>query len=334
MSISKGPKSSHFTPPASNIKPAEKPKPAPEIKPQPLIEDKNVDKSKLTGEKDEKSNAPKLGALMENLGGDKPERGKKTGKGDEAKKDEKADNKPKTPQEQKKQLEGLKDQLKKAQASGDKAEIAKLEAEINKLEEAMKGTQPGATNPSGESNPGGGNSPGGGAPAGGESAGGGSPAGGSPGSGAPGGGSPAGGANEAGAGQGAGAGKEEVDQFIQKAAAAYGVNPTLLSEIARRESNFNTGDIPNNWDSNAKKGTPSKGMFQFIEPTFQSFMPQAKAANPQAWQGVSENWTDWKAQALTTAWAISAGKGSHWSTYKSALATAGGNPRGGGTAMA
>lgn len=119
-----------------------------------------------------------------------------------------------------------------------------------------------------------------------------------------------------------------MDQFINFAASSYGVNPKLLSEIARRESNFNTGDIANNWDSNAKKGTPSKGMFQFIEPTFKSMMPQAKKANPQAWQGVSENWTDWKAQALTTAWAISSGKGSHWSTYKSALATAGGNPRG------
>ena len=324
MSIPKDSKSSHFNPTSnvSNLKAAEKPKPAAEIKPQPKVEDnKNVDKSKLTGEKDEKSNAPKLGALMENLGSKNGE------KGDDVKNNEKSDNKPKTPQEQKKQLDSLKDQLKKAQASGNKEEIAKLEAEIKKLEEGMKGgNQPDGSNP-GASSPAGGSNPGGGSPSGGSPAGG-SPGGGAPSGGSPGGGSPAGGANEAGAGQGAGAGKEEVDQFIQKAASAYGVNPQLLSEIARRESNFNTGDVANNWDSNAKKGTPSKGMFQFIEPTFKSMAPQAKAANPGAWQGVSENWTDWRAQALTTAWAISSGKGSHWSTYNSALASAGGNPRG------
>ena len=117
-----------------------------------------------------------------------------------------------------------------------------------------------------------------------------------------------------------------MEQFLQQAAAAYGADPNVLKGIAQRESNFNTGDIANNWDSNAKKGTPSKGMFQFIEPTFESMMPQAKQANPQAWQGVSENWTDWKAQALTCAWAITHGKGNQWSTYQAAVAGAqGGN---------
>ena len=41
---------------------------------------------------------------------------------------------------------------------------------------------------------------------------------------------------------------------------------------------------------------------------------------------MSENWTDWKAQALTCAWAITHGKGNQWSTYQAAVAGAqGGN---------
>ena len=123
------------------------------------------------------------------------------------------------------------------------------------------------------------------------------------------------------AGKGDRAGSAEVQQFIQQAAAAYGADANVLSEIARRESNFNTGDIPNTTDSNARRGTPSRGMFQFIQPTFDSMAPRARAANPGAWAGVSQNWTDWRAQALTTAWAISHGQGRHWSTYRAALAS-------------
>lgn len=126
---------------------------------------------------------------------------------------------------------------------------------------------------------------------------------------------------------GQGASNSEVQQFLQQAAAAYGANPRVLSEIGRRESNFNTGDLANNWDSNARRGTPSRGMFQFIQPTFQSMAPRARAANPQAWAGVSNNWTDWRAQALTTAWAITHGQGRHWSTYRAAVASAGGSGR-------
>ncbi|MCQ4079973.1 transglycosylase SLT domain-containing protein [Streptomyces sp. RB6PN25] len=37
-----------------------------------------------------------------------------------------------------------------------------------------------------------------------------------------------------------------------------------------RESNGNPQAI-NNWDSNAKKGIPSKGLLQVIDPTFKSF---------------------------------------------------------------
>jgi SLT domain-containing protein/phage-related protein len=41
-----------------------------------------------------------------------------------------------------------------------------------------------------------------------------------------------------------------------------------LSVLIRRESNWNPR-AQNNWDSNAAKGTPSKGLMQTIDPTFQ-----------------------------------------------------------------
>lgn len=311
--------------------------------------------------KEEKAkNLPNLNAFNEGFEDKKTEKGEKGKEGDKTDKTDKTgkkDEKKLSPEDQKK-LDGLQAQLKEAEKKGDKEAIARLQKEIDALKNppAKPGDNNGATPPAAGDNNGGtppvggnngaappaGGDNGGGAPAGGNQGGapaggapqaGGDPGGGAPAGGAPGGGAPAGAANEAGAGQQASS--EEVRQFLQFAANAYGVNPGLLSEIARRESNFNTGDVANNWDSNAKKGTPSKGMFQFIQPTFQSMMPQAKRANPGAWQGVSENWTDWKAQALTCAWALSSGKGSHWSTFKSALASSGGQVRGnGGTAMA
>ncbi|MEW6278152.1 MAG: transglycosylase SLT domain-containing protein [Candidatus Eremiobacterota bacterium] len=109
-----------------------------------------------------------------------------------------------------------------------------------------------------------------------------------------------------------------IKDFIGKAAAAYGADPKVMTEVARRESNFNPNAV-NNWDSNAKKGTPSKGLFQFIEPTFKSMAPRAKAANPKAWEGLGEfNWMDWRQQTLVAAWAMANGQGSHWATYKAA----------------
>ncbi len=340
----------------SNIKPAkqaEQPKPvAKKPDPKPEVKKSAVNLSE-EAKQGQKGNAKHLGALMDTFKDDPKKGDVKDAPKDP--KDPKAGDKkdPKDAKVDKKEvqqkLDKLQQELKDAQKRGDKDAIARLTGEIAGLQKQLQGDNPPETNNGDKNNdtppvnnnggnnaaPAGGNN-GGGAPAGGGGApagGGGAPAGGggAPAGGAPGGGAPAGGANEAGAGQGAGAGKEEVDQFIQFAAQSYGADPKVLSEIARRESNFNTGDVANNWDSNAKKGTPSKGMFQFIEPTFKSMMPQAKAANPGAWQGVSENWTDWKAQALTTAWAITHDKGSHWSTYQAALNTARG---GGGTQTA
>lgn len=42
-----------------------------------------------------------------------------------------------------------------------------------------------------------------------------------------------------------------------------------MMNLAKRESNFDPNAV-NNWDSNAQRGTPSKGMFQMIEPTFRA----------------------------------------------------------------
>ena len=43
-----------------------------------------------------------------------------------------------------------------------------------------------------------------------------------------------------------------------------------MMRVAKRESNFQS-DAVNNWDINAQKGTPSKGMFQMIEPSFRAY---------------------------------------------------------------
>lgn len=40
--------------------------------------------------------------------------------------------------------------------------------------------------------------------------------------------------------------------------------------VARRESNYDASAV-NNWDSNAARGTPSKGAWQFIAPTFAAY---------------------------------------------------------------
>ena len=42
-----------------------------------------------------------------------------------------------------------------------------------------------------------------------------------------------------------------------------------MMKLAKRESNYDSKAV-NNWDSNAKAGTPSKGLFQMIEPTFRA----------------------------------------------------------------
>ncbi|PTH71356.1 transglycosylase SLT domain-containing protein, partial [Staphylococcus agnetis] len=60
-----------------------------------------------------------------------------------------------------------------------------------------------------------------------------------------------------------------------------------MMRLAKRESNYQPNAV-NNWDINAQRGTPSKGLFQMIQPTF---MANAKSGytnfNNPLHQGIS-----------------------------------------------
>lgn len=63
--------------------------------------------------------------------------------------------------------------------------------------------------------------------------------------------------------------------LIRKAASMMGVNPSAsdiatIENVIQHESGGSSKAV-NNWDSNAKKGTPSKGILQFIDPTFNHY---------------------------------------------------------------
>jgi hypothetical protein len=67
-------------------------------------------------------------------------------------------------------------------------------------------------------------------------------------------------------------GPENVRRAITQAAGMLGI-PWAINAFmaqARTESNFNARAI-NNWDSNARAGTPSKGVLQVIDPTFAAY---------------------------------------------------------------
>lgn len=59
-----------------------------------------------------------------------------------------------------------------------------------------------------------------------------------------------------------------VEQILKAKGLSLGYTNTTLRRMAQ-ESGGNPGAI-NNWDSNAAKGTPSKGLMQVIDPTFQT----------------------------------------------------------------
>nr|DAI53222.1 MAG TPA: tail tape measure [Caudoviricetes sp.] len=79
-----------------------------------------------------------------------------------------------------------------------------------------------------------------------------------------------------GSGKVGGSGSANARRAIQKAQAILGgrYKSSYITEqmmrVAKRESNFQA-DAVNNWDVNARAGTPSKGMFQMIGPTFKAF---------------------------------------------------------------
>ncbi|MFF5272073.1 peptidoglycan DD-metalloendopeptidase family protein, partial [Bacillus subtilis] len=79
-----------------------------------------------------------------------------------------------------------------------------------------------------------------------------------------------------GGGKVGGSGSANARRAIQKAQSILGgrYKSSYITEqmmrVAKRESNFQS-DAVNNWDINAQKGTPSKGMFQMIEPSFRAY---------------------------------------------------------------
>lgn len=76
-----------------------------------------------------------------------------------------------------------------------------------------------------------------------------------------------------GGGKVGGSGSANARRAIQRAQSILGgrYKSSYITEqmmrVAKRESNFQAGAV-NNWDSNARAGIPSKGMFQMIEPSF------------------------------------------------------------------
>ncbi|MBG9783588.1 peptidoglycan DD-metalloendopeptidase family protein [Shouchella lehensis] len=76
--------------------------------------------------------------------------------------------------------------------------------------------------------------------------------------------------NSVAASGGAGGASGNIRQWIEQAIAATGVPKSWLAPlttIAQKESGGNPRAI-NGWDSNARRGTPSKGLMQTIDPTF------------------------------------------------------------------
>lgn len=79
-----------------------------------------------------------------------------------------------------------------------------------------------------------------------------------------------------GGGKVGGSGSANARRAIQRAQSILGgryKSPYITEQmmrVAKRESNFQAG-VVNNWDSNARAGIPSKGMFQMIEPSFRAY---------------------------------------------------------------
>lgn len=79
-----------------------------------------------------------------------------------------------------------------------------------------------------------------------------------------------------GGGKVGGSGSANARRAIQRAQSILGgrYKSSYITEqmmrVAKRESNFQAGAV-NHWDSNARAGIPSKGMFQMIEPSFRAY---------------------------------------------------------------
>ncbi|OBI48941.1 transglycosylase [Mycobacterium sp. E796] len=84
----------------------------------------------------------------------------------------------------------------------------------------------------------------------------------------------------------AGSGRAAVLTAIRKALDIKGIHDPMararwergMDLVARRESNYDAY-AENDWDSNAARGTPSKGAWQFIAPTFAAYHQRGTSAN-------------------------------------------------------
>lgn len=76
----------------------------------------------------------------------------------------------------------------------------------------------------------------------------------------------------------AGEGVDRWRSIIKSVADRMNINLTAggMSAILKRIAQESNGSatVTNNWDSNAKKGTPSTGLLQYIQPTFNSWLPK------------------------------------------------------------
>ncbi|ARN94105.1 hypothetical protein AZI11_14435 (plasmid) [Levilactobacillus brevis] len=96
--------------------------------------------------------------------------------------------------------------------------------------------------------------------------------------------------------------------LIRKAASMMGVHPSgadvaNIERVIQHESGGNAKAI-NNWDSNAKAGTPSKGILQFIDPTFQHY---AMKGHKNIYSDLDQllamfNDTNWRSDVHTGGW--------------------------------
>lgn len=115
-------------------------------------------------------------------------------------------------------------------------------------------------------------------------------------------------AKKGGSGGGGGAGVEQWRSVAIQALKRTGdYSPTNLKALLRRMNQESSGqkNIVNNWDSNAKKGTPSKGLMQVIGPTFAAYRDKALSNdifNPLANIVASIRYTKARYGSLTKGW--------------------------------
>ena len=98
-------------------------------------------------------------------------------------------------------------------------------------------------------------------------------------------------------------------EMIRKAAAKVHEHVTAgeiaqIINVANHESNNRSKGVENDWDSNAKAGTPSKGVLQFIQPTFNKY---AVKGHHDIWKAFDQvlallNDSNWRSDLHTGGW--------------------------------